>query len=89
MAEPQTPELSHYQIAQLQLAVAAWADNHPHPDYPAFVLGDSLFSPRDLQRELAEDGPIGRQFLRMTRFALEVESFDNLLQRFMRGSAVT
>jgi hypothetical protein len=86
MAEPETPELSPTQVTQLTQAVALWVQRHPNPDYPAFAFGDSHpFSPRDLQRELVEQGPIARQFLRMTRFALEAEPFEIILTRFQQG----
>ena len=89
MAEPETPELSQTQVARLSQAIALWVARHPYPDYPAFAFGDSHpFSPRDLQRELAEQGehgPVASQFLRMTRFAMESEPFDTIISRFEQG----
>ena len=87
MAEPETPErLGEDQVALLRKAIAVWVARHPNPDYPAFAFADSSpFSPRDLQRELAEQGPIARQFLRMTRFAMEAEPFEVIISRFQQG----
>ena len=86
MAEPETPELGQDQVALLRQAIAVWVARHPNPDYPAFAFADSSpFSPRDLQRELAEQGPIARQFLRMTRFAMEAEPFEVIISRFQQG----
>jgi hypothetical protein len=86
MAEPQSPVLSNNEVARLISAVGVWVERHPYPDHAAFAFADSQpFSPRDLLRALSEGGPVAERFLRMTRFALEDESFDAIVNQFEQG----
>jgi len=83
MAEPESPALTPEQVSRLVSAVAAWVERHPAPEYRAFAFADNApFSPRELLNALQEGGPSARQFLRMTQFALEDESFDGLVAQF-------
>jgi hypothetical protein len=83
MAEPESQILTSDQVSRLIEAVSVWVELHPNPDYEAFAFGDSEpFSPRKLLIDLYSGGPLAQQFLRMTRFALEEETFERIVGGF-------
>jgi hypothetical protein len=88
---PEYPPLENdQQIGALAEAVSAWVGRHPRPTQPAFAFaGTEPFSPYDLALALQiRSGEVYERFLHMTRFALEVETFEGLLAGFRGPTAL-
>jgi hypothetical protein len=79
LAAGRRQEMSRNRVVEV---VERWASQHADPDKPTLLTSLGLFTPHQIVREIHQESPAGKLFLKVIESGASHSSLEEVLRRF-------